>query len=224
MSESNLNTANANIENFGYKQELKRSLTIWDLIIYGLIFMVPIAPFGIYGYIADSSMGMVALAYAIGMVGMIFTAFSYARMSEDFPIAGSVYAYASKGVSSGVGFMSGWAILLDYVLVPALLYVVSAAALNGMFPDIPAVVWGLLFIVINTVINVRGIEFTAKFNKIVLVLELIVLAIFLVAATAAVINGVNNSHFTFKPFFDSSKFSLSLVMGAVSVAVLSFLG
>jgi len=215
---------NTNIENFGYKQELKRSLSIWDLIIYGLIFMVPIAPFGIYGLLASSSKGMVALVYAIGMVGMIFTAFSYARMSEAFPISGSVYAYASRGINSAVGFMAGWAILLDYILVPALLYVVSAAALHGMFPNIPAIIWGLMFIVINTVINIRGIEFTAGFNKIVLILELIVLVIFLVAATMAVAKGINNSHFTLKPFYDSTKFSLTVVMGAVSVAVLSFLG
>lgn len=224
MSDTNITNTNTAVEKFGYKQELKRSLTIWDLIIYGLIFMVPIAPFGIYGYVADGSKGMVALAYAIGMIGMIFTAFSYARMSEAFPIAGSVYAYTSRGINSPVGFMAGWAILLDYILVPALLYVVSAAALHGIFPSIPAIVWGLMFILINTVINILGIEFTAKFNKIVLVLELIVLAIFLVAATIAVAKGVNNSHFTIKPFYDSTKFSLTVVMGAVSVAVLSFLG
>jgi amino acid transporter len=224
LSDLNLNNANTTMESFGYKQELKRSLTTWDLIIYGLIFMVPIAPFGIYGYVASGSKGMVALAYAIGMIGMIFTAFSYARMSEAFPIAGSVYAYTTRGINSAIGFMAGWAILLDYILVPALLYVVSAAALNGIFPSIPAIAWGLLFIIINTVINILGIEFTARFNKVVLVLELIVLVIFLVAAVIAVAKGVNNSHFTIKPFYDSTKFSLTVVMGAVSVAVLSFLG
>lgn len=129
------------IEQFGYKQELNRSLTIWDLIIYGLIFMVPIAPFGIYGYVSDISKGMVALAYAIGVVGMIFTAFSYAKLSEDFPISGSVYSYASKGINPTIGFLSGWLIILDYILVPALLYVVSAAALHGVFPKIPVIAW-----------------------------------------------------------------------------------
>jgi hypothetical protein len=55
----------SSLENFGYKQELKRSLSFWDLIIYGLIFMVPIAPFGIYGDVVTTSKGMVALAYLI---------------------------------------------------------------------------------------------------------------------------------------------------------------
>ncbi|HWQ43997.1 MAG TPA: APC family permease [Desulfosporosinus sp.] len=212
------------VEQFGYKQELKRALTFWDLVIYGMIFMVPIAPFGVYGYVFDGSKGMVALAYLIGMFGMVFTAFSYARMSEAFPIAGSVYAYAQRGINPSVGFIAGWAILLDYILIPSLLYLVSAAALTGILPSVPAWIWLVLFIGINTVINVRGIEFTAKANKIILVAEFIVLGIFIVVGLVALKNGVGSEGLTIKPLYDSSQFSLSTVMGAVSIAVLSFLG
>ncbi len=211
------------LEDLGYKQELKRVLRFSDLFVYGLIFMVPIAPFGIYGFVADISKGMVALAYLIGMSGMIFTAFSYWRMAEAFPIAGSVYAYASKGLGEAIGFVAGWTILSDYILVPALLYVVSAAALGAIIPGVPALVWIVGFILINTVINVIGIEFTARFNKIVLVLELIVFLIFVVIGIKAVANGAGDG-FTLKPLYDAEKFNISLVMGAVSIAVLSFLG
>jgi amino acid transporter len=211
------------LESFGYKQELNRVLKFSDLVIYGLIFMVPIAPFGIYGYVANISMGMVALAYIIGMSGMIFTAFSYWRMSEAFPISGSVYAYSSRGIGKAVGFVAGWTILSDYILVPALLYVVSAAALGSIIPQVPALVWIVGFILINTVINVIGIEFTAKFNKIVLILELIIFVIFVVIGIIAVSNGVGDG-FTLKPLYDAQNFNLTLVMGAVSIAVLSFLG
>ncbi len=137
------------VEQLGYKQELKRSLTFVDLLIYGMVFMVPIAPFGIYGYVAQGSKGMVALAYLIGMVGMIFTALSYARMAEAFPIAGSVYSYAQRGINEYVGFMAGWVILLDYIFVPALLYLVSAAALADIVPQVPIYVWLVLFIIPN---------------------------------------------------------------------------
>ena len=102
------------VEQFGYKQELQRSLSFTDLLIYGLIFMVPIAPFGIFGSVYQGSGGMVALTYVIGMVAMMFTANSYAQMSRAFPMAGSVYTYAGRGLRPWVGFLSGWAILLDY--------------------------------------------------------------------------------------------------------------
>lgn len=212
------------VEQFGYKQELKRVLTFWDLLIYGMIFMVPIAPFGVFGYVSDGSKGMVALAYAIGMFGMIFTAFSYARMSEAFPVAGSVYAYAQRGINEYVGFLAGWAILLDYILVPSLLYLVSAAALGALLPSVPAWIWLVLFIVINTVINVRGVEFTAGANKIILIAEFIILAIFIVVGLTALKHGAGAGEITIKPLYDSSAFSMQLVMGAVSIAVLSFLG
>src|SRR4029453_6725493 len=106
------------LEQFGYRQELKRSLSFADLVVYGLIFIVPIAPFGIFGAVYNASGGMVALAYIIGMVAMMFTALSYAQMANAFPMAGSVYSYAGRGIAPPVGFLAGWVILLDYVLVP----------------------------------------------------------------------------------------------------------
>ncbi|MCD7034020.1 APC family permease [Metabacillus sp. GX 13764] len=211
------------VSEFGYKQELKRSLTLRDLIVYGMIFMVPIAPFGIYGYVADGSKGMVALAYLIGMAGMIFTALSYAQMSKAFPIAGSVYSYAQRGIHPVVGFFAGWAVLLDYILVPSLLYIVSANALGSLLPAVPAWIWLVLFIVINSVINVLGVEFTAKANMIILAFELIVLFLFIIIGIVAINKGIG-SGFSAKPLYDESHFSFSLVMGAVSLAVLSFLG
>ncbi len=214
---------NKTLESMGYKQELKRSLSIVDMIVYGLIFMVPIAPFGIFGTVMSISEGMVVLAYGIGMVGMIFTALSYWRMSEEFPISGSVYGYATHAINKGVGFVSGWAILLDYILVPALLYVVAAVAMETILPTVPFWLWVLLFVGINTVINIMGIEFTSKLNWIMLIFELIVFIIFCAAAINFITKNPDVS-FTLKPIFDADAFNIKIVFSAVSVCVLSFLG
>ena len=211
------------LESLGYKQELKRTLTTKDLVVYGLIFMVPIAPFGIYGTVMSISEGMVVLAYMIGMVGMVFTAFSYWRMSEEFPISGSVYGYATHAIGKGVGFVSGWAILLDYILVPALLYVVAAVALASVFPTVPFAVWIIGFVVFNTVVNVVGIEFTSRLNWVMLIFEIIVFLIFCVAAFTYIVNNPDVD-FTLRPIFDGDNFSIGIVLSAVSVCVLSFLG
>jgi len=215
--------SNDSVEKFGYKQELHRALTYRDLLVYGLIFMVPIAPFGIFGGVFQGSGGMIALAYAIGMVGMMITASSYAQMSKAFPMAGSVYTYAGRGIHPNVGFLAGWVILLDYVLVPTLLYIVAAIAMNSFVAAIPVWAWLLFFIVANTIINYSGIELTAKVNKVVLVAELIVLAIFIVIGVIAVASGKGNG-FSFDAFYNSDTFSIGLVLGAVSIAVLSLLG
>jgi amino acid transporter len=213
----------ASVEQFGYRQELKRSLSFWDLLIYGLIFMVPIAPFGIFGAVFNASGGMVALAYAIGAVGMVFTAISYAQMSKAFPLAGSVYSYAGRGIAPPVGFIAGWQILLDYILIPSLLYVISGLAMHAFVPGIPVWLWVVGFIVMNTIINYFGIELTARINRIMLVGELIVLAIFLVIGIVALANGKGTGDF-WSPLFDGDTFSVGLIFGAVSLAALSFLG
>ena len=129
---NSLDDSKGTMQDFGYREELKRTLDFWDLLIYGIVFMVPIAPFGIYGYVASTSKGMVPLVYLISMVGMLFTALSYARLAEVFPIAGSIYSYAQRGINEHIGFFAGWLILLDYILIPALLYTVSASALNNI--------------------------------------------------------------------------------------------
>ncbi|WP_055483364.1 APC family permease [Sphaerimonospora mesophila] len=211
------------VERFGYKQELNRSLSFADLMIYGLIFMVPIAPFGIFGGVFQSSGGMVALVYAIGMVAMAFTALSYAQMSKAFPMSGSVYTYAGRGIGAPVGFLAGWVILADYILVPALLYLVASAAMASFVPAVPLWAWMIMFIVLNTVVNSLGIKMTARMNKIMLIGELIVLAIFLVIGVVALAQGKGHGDF-FSPIFDSSTFTWELAFGAVSIAVLSFLG
>ena len=211
------------IEQFGYEQELSRSLSFTDLLVYGLIFMVPIAPFGIFGSVYQGSGGMVALTYVIGMVAMMFTANSYAQMSRAFPMAGSVYTYAGRGLKPWVGFLTGWAILLDYILVPGLLYLVASVAMNSIVTSVPVWIWLVLFVVLNTIVNYMGISMTAKVNKVMLGAELIVLVIFLVIGIIAVAQGKGNG-FSFEAFYNSKTFTWGLVLGAVSIAVLSFLG
>ncbi|MEO5711674.1 MAG: APC family permease [Nocardioidaceae bacterium] len=217
MSES------THIEQYGYTQELHRSLSFTDLLVYGLVFMVPIAPFGIFGGVFQGSGGMVALAYAIGMVAMMFTALSYSQMSQAFPMAGSVYTYAGRGIAAPVGFLAGWMILLDYILVPSLLYLIAGIAMNSLVSAVPVWIWIIGFVLLNTAVNYAGIELTAKVNKVMLVAELVVLAVFIVIGIVALTQGKGRG-FDFTPIYNGDTFSLSLVFGAVSIAVLSFLG
>ena len=153
-----------NLEHLGYRQELQRALTFRDLVVYGMVFMVPISPFGVFGFVYKDAKGMVPLAYLVGLVGMFFTAMSYASMSRAFPVAGSVYTYVGRGLHEVAGFFAGWLILLDYILVPALLYVFSAVALRPLLPGVPEWVWILGFVSFNAAVNLRGVHLTARVN------------------------------------------------------------
>lgn len=212
------------IEAFGYKQELKRSLSLFDLLVYGLVFIVPVAPFAVFGIVFNASKGMVPLIYVVGLVAMLFTALSYRAMSRAFPVAGSVYSYAARSIGPSAGFLAGWALLLDYLLVPTLTYVACAIALGTVVPAVPKAVWVVLFLSFSTIVNYLGIEATAKINIVMLVLQLVILAILMGVAAVALMHGVAGAHLSMKPFYNPGAISPSLIFGALSLAVLSFLG
>ena len=214
----------ASIEELGYKQELKRSLSLLDLLVYGLVFIVPTAPFAVFGFVYNASKGMVPLVYAVGLVAMLFTASSYVAMARAFPVSGSVYAYAGRSISESFGFIAGWALLLDYLLLPALVYMLCAVAFASMVPGVPQWVWMVGLLAINTVINLFGIESTARISMILLALQMVLLVVFFVVAIAAIMHGTAGAHLSLAPLFDAGKISASLIFGALSLAVLSFLG
>jgi amino acid transporter len=224
VSEDVSSSSPESVEEFGYKQELKRYMSFWDLLVYGLVFMVPIAPMGIYGVVADISQGMVPLTYLIGAVAMVFTALSYWRMAQAFPIAGSVYSYAQRGLNPHVGFLAGWAILVDYILVPALVYLVAGLWLAAEIPAIPVWGWVAAFVIINTVLNFLGIDVMARAMWVMLAIELLAFLAFVVVAVIYVARGGGVGAFTLQPFFNPEAFNWNFVLTATSVSVLSYLG
>jgi amino acid transporter len=217
-------SASGSIEQFGYRQELKRSLSLFDLVVYGLIYIVPTAPFGIYGFVYNSSNGMVPLVYAIGVIAMTFTALSYVEMSRAFPVAGSVYSYAGRGIGESTGFLAGWVMLLDYVLLPVLGVIACAVAMQAVLPDIPRATWIILILCFNSTINVLGIEATARLNIVFLVLQLALLGLFMAVAVVALGNGIAGAHLSLSPLYQASTVTPGLIFGALSLAALSFLG
>ncbi|MDT5334749.1 MAG: hypothetical protein QOD90_254 [Mycobacterium sp.] len=213
------------LESFGYTQELNRSVSTVDLLVYGLVFMVPIAPWAIFGTVYNSASGMVPLVYVIGLIAMIFTALAYSQMAKSFPLAGSVFSYVGRGIHPSLGFFAGWAILLDYLLVPTLLYVFAAESMVGLFPSTPRWLWAIVFVVVNTIINLAGISLLKMANRVFLAIELVFVVIFVVIAVRA-INGQSlpNVEWSTLPIWDSSTVTAPLIASALSIAVLSFLG
>ena len=212
------------LETLGYRQELKRTLTLRDLVVYGMVLMVPISPFGVFGFVSKDARGMVPLAYLVGLVGMFFTAMSYAAMSRAFPLAGSVYSYVGRGLHEAAGFLAGWLILLDYILVPALLYIFSTVALRPLLPSVPDLLWLLAFVGFNALVNLLGVRLTARVNLCMLAIEIAALALFVLAGLMALYGGQGAGSLTLKPVYDPAVFSMATVVGATSIAVLSFLG
>lgn len=212
------------VETFGYRQELRRSLSLFDLTVYGLVFINPIAPVAVFGIVFNASHGMVPLVYIVGLVAMLFTAWSYMSMSHAFPVAGSVYSYAGHSLGAVAGFFAGWAILLDYLLMPALFYVAGAIALHSALPAVPQWIWVAAQILFATTVNYFGIETTARANSALFAIAMLILAIFIGIALFVALHHPDQTRFSTQPLFDGAHFTPALIFSALSLAVLSFLG
>ena len=103
---------------YGYEQSLNRVLKLKSLVFYGFAYMMPLTIFTSYGIVQQATHGMLALAYVICTIAMTFTGISYMRMVKVYPMAGSVYSYAQRSINPHIGFLGGWAILMDYLLMP----------------------------------------------------------------------------------------------------------
>lgn len=135
---------------------LRRTLGFRDLVVYGLLFIAPMAPVGVFGTLDAKSHGSVALVYVVATVAMAFTAFSYAQMVRVVPLAGSVFAYARKALGEGPGFVAGWMAMLDYMLIPAVAYLFAGIAMEALVPEVDRWVWTAIAVVVTTLLNLWG--------------------------------------------------------------------
>jgi len=203
----------------------KRVLTLKDLVIYGIAFMTPIAPAYIYGYASQSTGGMLPLAYLIAMIAMMFSAYSYGRMASAFPVSGSTYTYTQRAINPHLGFFAGWAMFMDYVLVPLIVFMVGASYANALIPSIPYWVWVLIIAGTITVVNILGIEMAAKTNQILVLFMGIVVVIFVVFCMKAIIAEDGAAAVvSITPFFNSETFVMTAIISGAAMACFSFLG
>lgn len=201
---------------------LERSLNVIAVTMFGLAYLAPLIVLGTFGVIAEASAGTSASAYLLSMVVMLFTALSYGKMVVAYPVAGSAYTYVRRAINSRIGFLVGWAILLDYFFIPMVIWLIGAAFLSAAFPAVPVWIWIVGFIVITSVLNVIGIRLAANVNLLLMGFQLLVLAIFVVLSIVNVTGG-GASLMSAAPWVNTST-TLAGVVGGAALAAYSFLG
>jgi putrescine importer len=205
---------------------LKRVLTLWDLIFYGIVLIQPIAPVPLYGVAQKLSDGHFATIILIAMFAMLITAVSYGRMAALYPAAGSAYTYVGRGLNPHLGFLAGWAMILDYLLQPLINTVWISTALHERYvPQVPYIAWAALIAGIMTVLNLAGVRSSTRANKILLFFMSIVVVAFVVLATRFLFSTQGWSGlFSIQPFYDPKTFNAHRIWTATSFAALTYIG
>ena len=205
---------------------LRRTLTLWDLIFYGIVLIQPIAPVPLYGVAQKLSDGHFVTIILIALFAMLITAVSYGRMGALYPTAGSAYTYVGKGLNPHLGFLAGWAMILDYLLQPLINTVWISTALHERYlPQIPYIAWAALIAGIMTVLNLAGVKSSARANKVLLAVMSVVVAFFVWLAIRYLWHGQGWAGLlSTEPLYNPKTFNAHKILTATSFAALTYIG
>jgi len=200
-------------------------LGLKELVFYGIILIQPTAPMPLFGVVSIEAQGHVVTTILIGMLAMLLTAISYGLMANVYPSAGSAYAYVGKELHPSLGYLTGWGMLFDYVLNPIICVIWCSEAAMNFLPQVPYAFWACFFTTLFTLMNLRGIQASARTNQWVAVGLGIVIVLFVLAAIQYLIaSPSHSSSFFSRPFYDPTTFSLQSVSTGTSLAVLTYIG
>src|SRR5437763_13069853 len=161
---------------------LKRSLTLWDLILYGVIVIQPVAPMSVFGVLSSRGHGHVDTTILIAMVAMLFTAISEGRMARAYPSAGSAFTYVGQEINPALGYVTGWSMVMDYMLNPMICIIWISQQAHVFAPGVSYWVWTIVFAGVLTLLNIQGIKTSARVNSALAAGMGVVIVLFLVAA------------------------------------------
>jgi putrescine importer len=204
---------------------LRRTLTLWDLILYGVIVIQPVAPMSVFGVLSERGRGHVVTTILIAMIGMLFTAISYGRMARAYPSAGSAFTYVGQEINPALGYVTGWSMVMDYMLNPMICIIWISQQAHVFAPGVPYWVWTVIFAGVLTMLNIQGIKTSARLNTALAAGMGVVIAIFFVAAARYIFGHPHGgAGFFTRPFYDPALFNSKAVLGATSIAVLTYIG
>ena len=196
-------------------------LGLISLVVFGLAYMSPSIVVSTFGVIASTSRGAAPTAYLVATAAMSLTALSYGKLARAYPASGSVYTYARKLLDARVGFLAGWALLLDYFFLPMVAWLITALYMNVQFPVFPVWGWLVVLIVGTTVVNTFGIVIADRVNKALLAITAVAL-VALVVVCAHKVGGApaGAAHHSLW----NSASSVGTITAAAAIAAYSFLG
>lgn len=149
------------------------------------------------GLVAFYAAGASPIAFAIASVTYVCTGLAYAELATAYPYAGGAQVYSMKAFNDLVGFVAGWAVMLDYTVDIALFSLASAGYLSFFLPwlkrsffevavlgfDLRISYIGLsafLLVVALLFLNSIGIRESSAFNELLVSLDLVVESVILV--------------------------------------------
>jgi len=204
---------------------LKRSLRLRDLILYGIILIQPTAPMPVFGVLYEKSRGHVVATILLAMIAMLFTSISYGRMARVYPHGGSAFLYVGKEIHSSAGYITGWCLVMDYILNPLICTIWCSSAAMNFLPGTSYIAWSVFFAVLFTVLNCSGVETSARINAGMAAALGVVVVLVMAAAAKWILHLSHPSASIFlDPLYNRASFNSGGFLRGTSIAVLTYIG
>lgn len=213
------------VSELGAGTTLKRSLRFRDLVLYGIILIQPTAPMPSFGVIYQEARGHVVTAILCALVAMLFTSMSYGRMARAYPQGGSAFMYVGRELHPSLGYITGWCMAMDYVLNPLICTIWCGKAAQNFLPEVPYVLWAIFFASLFTILNLRGVETSARINAMMAAaLGVVILLVVASALRYLFLLPHQQGAFYTIPFYDPKTFSSGSLFRGTSIAILTYIG
>ncbi|WP_445396980.1 APC family permease [Streptomyces sp. LE64] len=149
---------------YGYQQELKRTLSAWAVFAIGFATISPVV--GVYAVV---QLGFVFAgpawiwAVVVAFLGQLLVALVYAELSSQFPITGGVYQWVRRLGGPRLGWLVGWIYLASAVASLTTVAYLGAGWLHMLFADgtlsaATHVLLGVVFVAVALGINLLGVN------------------------------------------------------------------
>jgi amino acid transporter len=146
-------------------------------------------------------------------------------MARAYPRGGSAFTYVGKELHPALGYLSGWCLVLDYVLNPLICTIWCSKAAVNFLPGLPYPCWVVIFAVAFTLLNLNGVETSARINAgIALVLTAVIVLIVTAAIRFLHAGRSLSPGMLLLPFYNPNSFSASKIFHGTSIAVLTYIG
>lgn len=160
----NTRTDAGELAEYGYQQELRRSLSVWAVFAIGFATISPVV--GIYAVV---QLGFVFAgpawiwAVLIAFLGQLLVAVVYVELSSQFPVTGGVYQWVRRLAGPRTGWLVGWIYLASAIASLTTVAYLGATWLHMLFSDGPLaplhhVLLGVVFIAVALGINLMGVN------------------------------------------------------------------
>src|SRR3954453_3157365 len=178
---------------FGYKQELDRSLGSFSSFAAGFSYIsILTGVFQLFGFAFLSAGPAFWWSWPIVFFGQFMVALCFAELAGQYPLAGSVYQWSKQTAQAFTSWMAGWLLIVGSIVTVAAVaaayqiilpqvsttFQIAGTAADAGLTSTPggaknAVILAVGLVVFTTVVNMIGVKLMSRINNVGVPAELI---------------------------------------------------